>query len=79
LLIILDAPADVLWSRKQEVAFEKLTELRQRYLEIAASSPNAVIIDASQALSKVIADAEARILLELERRTADRLKLEHGR
>ena len=79
LLIILDAAADVLWSRKQEVAFLELTELRERYLQIAASSRNAVVIDASQPLWKVIADTEARILLELERMTAERLKLEPAR
>jgi thymidylate kinase len=79
LLIILDAPVDVLYARKQEVALDQLEHLREGYLRIAASSPNAAIIDASQPLSKVIADTEARILLELERRTRLRLGLESAR
>lgn len=48
LIILLDAPAEVLQARKQEVPFEVTARQRQAYLEILQTFPNGRIVDASQ-------------------------------
>jgi thymidylate kinase len=58
LVFFLDAAPEVLLSRKQEVPREALERARTAYLQLAASRPQQIqIIDASQPLEKVIADA----------------------
>lgn len=75
LVILLDAPADVLWSRKQEVPFEEVKRQRDRYCEVASQLHFAKIVDASQPLADVIRDVERVIMEHYERRTAGRLRL----
>lgn len=48
LIILLDAPAEVLQARKQEVPFEVTALQRQAYLELVQTLPNGRIVDASQ-------------------------------
>lgn len=55
-VFFLDAPPEVLLTRKQEVKAEALAASRERYLSLATSNPRITVIDASQALEKVIAD-----------------------
>ena len=47
LLIVLDAPVDVLLSRRQEHASEVIAAQRRRYTELARTVPNGVVVDAS--------------------------------
>ena len=54
LVIYLDAPAEVLLSRKQEVSAAALKTSRAAYLALAASSPRIQVIDASGSLPAVI-------------------------
>jgi thymidylate kinase len=54
IVIYLDAPSEVLLSRKQEVPREALERSRAAYLELATSHPRFRIIDASQSLESVI-------------------------
>jgi thymidylate kinase len=61
LWVFLDAPALVLQARKQEVPIEETERQRHAYLEFVKSQKDYRIVDASQALSQVIADAEAAI------------------
>ena len=61
LILFLDAPADVLLARKQEVSREALEISRQRYLELQHGNPRFVIIDASQPLPQVVEAAWLRI------------------
>ncbi|WP_348261028.1 hypothetical protein P8935_14590 [Telmatobacter sp. DSM 110680] len=75
LIILLDAPADVLWSRKQEVAFDEVTRQRDRYRKVAGKLPFAITVNAAQPLTDVIRDVEIAILEHYERRTAARLRL----
>lgn len=75
LVILLDAPADVLWSRKQEVPFEEVMRQRDRYCKVAARLPFATTVNAAQPLADVIRDVETTIVEHYERRTAARLRL----
>ena len=47
LVIVLDAPVDVLLARRQEHAAEVIAIQRQRYAELARTVPNGVVVDAS--------------------------------
>ncbi len=55
-VIFLDAPPEVLLSRKQEVSMEALETARAAYLRLAASHPHLRVIDASQPLDDVVAE-----------------------
>lgn len=79
LVILLDAPAEVLWSRKQEVSMEEVARQRESYLALCRDLPSAVVIDASQPADKVIHDSLAAITGYLDRRTAKRLHLPASR
>jgi len=46
--LVLDAPAEILQQRKQEVSFVASKHQRLAYLRLASSIPNAVVIDASE-------------------------------
>lgn len=76
LVILLDAPPDVLWSRKQEVSFDEVVRQRVAYCRVAAQLPFATTVDASQPLADVIRDVDGAIVSYFERRTAERLRLE---
>jgi thymidylate kinase len=58
LWILLDAPAEVLQQRKQEVPLEETARQRSAYLAFVQSQENHAIVDAAQPLDKVIADVE---------------------
>jgi thymidylate kinase len=61
LWVLLDAPAEVLQARKQEVPPEETARQRQAYLAFVRCQKNHVVVDASQSLDSVIADAERAI------------------
>jgi thymidylate kinase len=54
LVILLDAPAAVLFARKREGTVELLERRRQEYLELGALSQRFVVVDASQPLEEVM-------------------------
>jgi hypothetical protein len=57
LWILLDAPANVFQARKQEVTPEETARQRDAYRAFVRKQQQHVIVDASQPLDKVIADA----------------------
>jgi len=61
LWVLLDAPAQVLQARKQEVPLEETARQCLAYLTFVRKQRNYVIIDASQSLDRVIADVEYAI------------------
>ncbi len=75
LIILLDAPAEVLWQRKQEVACEEVARQRLAYLDIAHALDRAVIINAAQPVDAVVHDALVAVTRYLAKRTANRLNL----
>ena len=74
LVILLDAPAEVLHARKQEVSLEETARQREGYLELVQELPNGRVVDASRPVHEVVADAERIILDHVAARTARRLK-----
>ena len=48
LVILLDAPAEVLWKRKPEGTFEAVARRREEYLELGAVCRHFVTVDATQ-------------------------------
>ena len=75
LVILLDAPADVLWQRKQEVPFNEVMRQRDGYCKVARGLSFAKIVNAAQPLPDVIRDVDMAIVDYYERRTAQRLGL----
>ena len=75
LWILLDAPAEVLQGRKQEVPFAETARQQEAYLNLVSHFPNAVIVDSSNPLDEVVADVNKAILDFMARRTNKRLGL----
>jgi thymidylate kinase len=61
LWILLDAPAEILQSRKREVPLEETARQRQAYLAFVLQQDGHVIADASQPLDRVIAEVEQAV------------------
>ncbi|HEY9175434.1 MAG TPA: hypothetical protein VI136_24380 [Verrucomicrobiae bacterium] len=73
LVFVLDAPTDVLRSRKQEVAAEETERQREAYRALARSLPNARIVDCAQPLDAVVRTIVGEVLLHLRERQARRM------
>lgn len=67
LCFVLDAPAEVLYSRKQELDLQTLKGLRARYLALDERLAMVKVIDGTQALDVVAADI-CKIILEEQSR-----------
>ena len=61
LVLLLDAPVEVLHARKGEGTLEELTQRRAEYVDYLASVPLGWRIDASSPLENVLAEASAAI------------------
>jgi thymidylate kinase len=72
LVILLDAPPEVLFARKQEVSFEEVNRQREEYMNLARSLRNSHTVDASRPLVGVVSEVEKIILDYMAARTAYR-------
>jgi thymidylate kinase len=79
LVILLDAPPEVLYARKQEFPFAEARRQREAYLDLVKGLSNGYVIDASKPLDQVVAEAEQVILEYLARRTARRFGCSNAR
>jgi thymidylate kinase len=61
LWVLLDASAEVLQTRKQEVPLEETARQRNAYLAFVRNQRDYVIVDAAQSLDKVIAEVKSAI------------------
>jgi len=75
LVFILDAPAEVIQSRKQEVSLAESVRQRAAYQSLAKEFSNAHIINTNQPVEQVINDVLTTVLEFLENRTYQRLHL----
>lgn len=75
LVILLDASADVLQQRKQEVPYEETARQRDAYLKIVQAMDNGVVIDSSQPLNKVVSDVTEVIIEKMASKTKKNLGL----
>ena len=73
LFILLDAPPEVLQSRKREVSTEETSKQRTAYLQYIQKQKTAAIVDASQPLPQVFLDTNEVLLKFLAQRAASRL------
>lgn len=65
--ILLDAPAVILFARKQETTFEEVGRLRDEYLKWAQQQPCNYLVDASLPLESVVEEANKIIMAWLQR------------
>lgn len=72
LVLLLDAPAEVLHGRKQEVAPAETERQRGAYLEVVRRLPQGRIMNAAQPVEKVAGDMIKAILDFMAERTANR-------
>lgn len=75
LVILLDAPPEVLRARKQEVPLEEVARQRAAYLELARNLPSAVVVNSAQRPEEVIHDALEAITGHLGQRARKRIGL----
>jgi thymidylate kinase len=75
LVLVFDAPPELVQSRKQDVPFEETLRQRLAYLALAERLPQARVIDASQPLDDVIADVREAIVDRVRERTRRRFRL----
>jgi thymidylate kinase len=73
LVVLLDAPTQVLQRRKQEVQSEEMERQRQAYRALVEKLPNGHTADAAQSLDHVIRAVERLVLNFMAARTANRL------
>jgi len=74
LVVLLDAPAEVLQSRKQEVEFKETKRQREAYRALVSALPNGHVVDANRPLPPVVEDVRRILLLYLAHRTAHRFR-----
>jgi thymidylate kinase len=74
-IIILDAPADVIHARKRETSLEETTRQRDAYRALAATTPNARVVDTSQSPEQTIDEVTNLLLDHMAAGVARRLKL----
>jgi thymidylate kinase len=75
LVILLDAPPEVIQARKPELTFEETAHQREMYLRVMEGSSNGHVVDASKPLDEVVEQVEMIILGYLADRAALRLGL----
>jgi thymidylate kinase len=74
LCVVLDAPAQTLRARKQEVSFAEARRQRQAYVELAGAQKNGRVVDASRPLAEVVQEVRDLILEVLARRAQQRFE-----
>lgn len=75
LVIVLDAPADVMHARKRETTLEEIERQREAYLALARTLPNAHVVDASRSPNETIDEVTNILLDHMAAAVARRLKL----
>ena len=70
LVILLDAPPEVLRARKQELPLEEVTRQREAFLDLVRALPNGYVVDTSRPLDETVEEVERIILGYMESRAA---------
>jgi thymidylate kinase len=78
LLFVLDAPAEVIQSRKKEVAPAETARQREGYRAVAQGMPNAHVIRTDRALAEVVGEVNGIVLKHMSARVAKRLGVSEG-
>lgn len=75
-VVLLDAPPEVLWSRKQEVTFGEVVRQRNAYLEVARRLPSTIIVNSAQTVPGLLHDVASALVAHFSGLTARCLGLE---
>ncbi|MGB7191649.1 MAG: hypothetical protein WBD10_16050 [Acidobacteriaceae bacterium] len=75
IVFLLNAPPEVLWSRKQEVPYEEVVRQQREFLKLISGMASAVVIDAARPLPEVLLQVRGAMLDYFSNRTRRRLKL----
>ena len=70
LIFVLDAPAEILYKRKQELPIEELRKQREAFKTFAENKRNAVLVDATQDAKRVADSITEKILRYKAEQTA---------
>jgi thymidylate kinase len=62
MVVLLDAPPEVLWARKAEGTFEALVRRREEYLRMRDAVPGMQVVDATLPMDQVVSRITALIL-----------------
>lgn len=73
IVIVLDAPAEIVHPRKKQVPIEETERQRLAYLDLAESMKNAYVIDASRPVETLLVEVHRIINGYMAARTRDRL------
>jgi thymidylate kinase len=73
LYLYLDAPSQVIFSRKKELTIDEIERQQKEYLALLKKKKRGYIINAEQVPEKVIFDSETKILDYLEKRQKNRI------
>ncbi len=73
LFIILDAPAAIIHSRKQEVTLEETQRQREAYLQFAKKTPNAIVLNTEQSLEATVNEGTLAVLKYMQERLKTRV------
>lgn len=73
LVFVLDAPAEIIQSRKQEVPFEETDRQRRAYLHVVEQLGNGHAINGGSPFDRVLADINEVVLRLLEARVEERV------
>jgi thymidylate kinase len=74
MIIILDAPSEILYSRKKEVSMEEIESQRKRYKGLTEEYNNAHVVDTSKELESSVSEVEKLIINHLAERSSRRMK-----
>ena len=74
LVVLLDAPPEVISSRKQELSGDEVFRLREEYRAVVGSMPNGHIVDAAGSIEQVVSAIEHVVLHHMKQRTVQRMR-----
>jgi hypothetical protein len=75
LVMVLDAPPEMIRARKRELPLEEIARQRAAYRALVATLPNGRLLDAARPIDRTVAEATEIVLRCMAERTARRLRL----
>ncbi len=73
LFLVLDAPAEIIHARKQEVTLDETKRQRDAYLQFARETANAIVLSTDQSLDDTVKDGTNAVLQYMQERQSTRM------
>lgn len=74
LWLLLDLDPEILLKRKAEISFDMAVQLRANYLNIAATLPNCLVLNAENSVPEIVANASDFVVNYMHKRVSNNLK-----